>query len=189
MASWLSDVLSGRPGSESELVARYTRRLLGFARRQLPEHIRRRVDPEDVVQSVYRSFFRRLNDGHFSLEDSHDVWRLLAAMTFHKARNAVKFHERERRDARRERTIDPDDRQLDPAMEMEPGPKEVDWLFEALNTLLSVLTDEQREIVVRRLEGHSIRQISEAVGLSRRTVLRVLAHVHELGAKQLEAQS
>ena len=72
--------------------------LLGMAHAQLPERLRKRFDPEDVVQSVYRSFFRRLQEGEFTFDDSHDVWRLLATMTYCKARNLVKFHQRHRRD-------------------------------------------------------------------------------------------
>lgn len=91
MSSWLGRFQSAEPGYEAEVVERYTLRLLELARRQLPERVRRRVDPEDVVQSVYRSFFRRLNDGQFNFDDSHDIWRLLAAITFRKSKNAVKF--------------------------------------------------------------------------------------------------
>jgi len=77
MSDWLTQILARRPGFEAELVERYTQRLLALARRQLPERVRSRVDAEDVVQSVYRSFFRRLNEDRFSFADSHDVWRLL----------------------------------------------------------------------------------------------------------------
>jgi anti-sigma-K factor RskA len=82
MADWLARVLAAQPGFERDLVDRYTQRLLGLARRQLPERVRRRVDPEDDVQSVYRSIFTRLREGRFSFADSGDLWRLLAAMTF-----------------------------------------------------------------------------------------------------------
>lgn len=119
----------GDADSERELVDRYTSRLVVLARRQLPDQVRRRLDPEDVVQSVYRSFFRRLHEGGFSLADPEQLWRLLAAMTFRKARNAAKFHQRRRRDARRDRALD------GPAgcdvAAPEPGPDDVSVLFDA----------------------------------------------------------
>ncbi len=186
MTGWLSDVLSGRPGAESEFVERYTMRLLDLARQQLPERVRRRVDPEDVVQSVYRSFFRRLNDGRFTLDDSHDVWRLLAAMTFHKARTAVRRHQRERRDVRREQPIDPS--YFEPTAASEPDPvEEVEFLVSSLEELLSGLNEKEREVVARRLDGDSIEAIASGVGRSRRTVLRILARVRELAARSVEA--
>ncbi len=100
--SWLERILSGAPNHERDVVERYTQGLLELARRQLPDKIRRRVDPEDIVQSVYRSFFRRLDAGEFEFEESHDVWRLLAVITFRKSRNQVKHHRRQQRDSFRE---------------------------------------------------------------------------------------
>ena len=97
--------MTGEPGFEQELVDRYTARLLALARRELPDRVRQRVDPEDLVQSVYRSFFQRLSEGRFSFADSGDLWRLLAAMTFQRVRKAVRFHQQQRRDVRREQRL------------------------------------------------------------------------------------
>lgn len=189
MSSWLERFSSSEPGFEADIVERYSVRLMALARRQLPQRVRRRVDPEDVVQSVYRSFFRRLNEGRFAFEESHDVWRLLAAMTFHKARNAVKFHQRERRDVRRDvplaRDVAP---QQDAAIAIAPvaTDSDVSTMFEMLERLLDKLPENYRRIVVLRLDGSSIEQIAERVKRSRRTVLRVLAHLQELAAGELE---
>jgi RNA polymerase sigma-70 factor (ECF subfamily) len=190
MSDWLGRVVSGEPGFEREVVERFTDRLLAFARRQLPDRLRRRVDPEDVVQSVYKSFFRRLGDGQFAFEESHDVWRLLAAITFRKARNAVKFHTRNRRDVRRDLPLAPaDDSAHLPAEPAAPEPTAADLatLYDCLERLLAGLPENYRAIVVRRLEGDSIEEIARHVGRSRRTVLRVLAHLPELAARQLDA--
>src|SRR5262245_23319990 len=104
MSDWLDRVLTGKPGHERELVERYTARLLQVARRQLPDRMRGRLHPEDIVQSVFRSFFGRLRHGEFSFADSHDLWRLLTVMTYHKVQNTIKYHQRGRRDVRRERS-------------------------------------------------------------------------------------
>ena len=189
MSDFLAHILSAEPGFEREVVDRYTRRLLEFARRKLPNRLRRRVDPEDIVQSVYRSFFHRLNEGQFTFQESLDVWRLLAAMTFHKARNAVKFHERERRDVRRDLPLVPDGDSSNPnpeAIADTPGSDDLEILYECLDKLLAKLPSNYREIVVARLQGESIEQIAQKVKRSRRTVLRVLAHLQELGASELE---
>jgi RNA polymerase sigma factor (sigma-70 family) len=166
-------------------VERYTRGLLELARRELPDRLRRRVDPEDVIQSVYRSFFQRLGEGRFSFEDSHDVWRLLATMTLHKTRNAVRFHQRERRDVRREVPLAAGKESDGPARVPEiaaPGPESVEVLYECLEQMLSGLAEDHRTMVLLRLEGRSIAEIAECVKRSRRTVLRVLAHLHEQAA-------
>src|SRR5262245_13984719 len=105
MTDWFDRVLAADPGFERELVDRYTQRLLALARRRLPDRLRTRVDPEDIVQSVYRSFFQRLNEGRFSFEESADVWRLLAAMTYQKAKRAHRFHRQQCRDVQREQPL------------------------------------------------------------------------------------
>jgi RNA polymerase sigma-70 factor, ECF subfamily len=189
MPNWFANDLSGATDAEAELVARYTQRLLEVARKQLPERVRGRVDPEDVLQSVYRSFFRRLKGGKFAFDDSHDVWRLLATMTVYKARNSVRFHQRLRRDVRREMPLQPEvtaGGKQDPAW-AEPDFGDVEVMFDCLEQLLKRLPENYREIVVRRLEGDSIEQIGLRVKRSRRTVLRVLAHVQDLAAEQLES--
>jgi RNA polymerase sigma-70 factor, ECF subfamily len=188
MSSWLGRFQSGEPGYEAEVVERYTIRLLEFARRQLPERMRRRVDPEDVVQSVYRSFFRRVKNGQFSLEDSLDVWRLLAAMTFHKATKAVRFHHQKRRDVRRETTLpESNASRRGPAIsDPAPGPEDVATLLECAERLCGLLPVHHRAVFLLRLEGFSIEEIAQRVNRSQGTVLRVLARVRELAAKQLE---
>jgi RNA polymerase sigma factor (sigma-70 family) len=190
MADWLAQMLSGEPDGEQEAFTRYAHRLLGLARRHLPERVRQRVDPEDIVQSVYRSFFRRVRDGQFRFEESDDVWRLLAAMTYHKACDAVRFHHRTRRDVRRDLPLQPGDEAAGPNdAEPTPGPEDVAALYAALERLLAQLPDNYRTIVVRRLEGDSIQQIAGRVERTTRTVHRVLAHVQELAAQLLEAPS
>jgi RNA polymerase sigma-70 factor (ECF subfamily) len=182
MSTWLGRVLQKESGFEAELVARYSDRLLAFARRELTAFVRRRVDPEDVVQSVYRSFFNRLHQGQFAFEESHDLWRPLAAMTFHKTRNVVKFHLRERRDSRREQPLGQDDNLKDSS----PDEHDLAALVNSLEKLVSKLSDTRREIVLRRLDGMPIQDIAAQVGCSRQTVYRVLPHVQEIAAQELE---
>lgn len=175
-------------GFEAELVDTYTRDLLRLARRGLPKQLQARVDPEDVVQSVYRSFFRRLSDGQFQFDAPDDVWKLLATMTFRKACNARKFHQRERRDARRESSLTPkrpDDAGLEKVAVARD--EDIELLWQSLDELLRGLPDRCRDILVLRLEGHSVEAIAERVGRSRRTVMRVLSSVTESATQMLES--
>ena len=45
------------------LFERFSRRLIGLARCHLEVRLQHKVDPEDVVQSAYKSFFLRYGDG------------------------------------------------------------------------------------------------------------------------------
>jgi len=186
MADLLDRVLKGKPGFERDLVERYTARLLQVARRKLPERMRGRLDPEDIVQSVFRSFFGRLKGGEFSFEDSHDLWRLLTVMTYHKVQNTIKHHQRGRRDVRREKAPDASEGAL--AIET-PGPEDVIILYECLERLIGGLPAEYHDIVTLRLEGNTIAEIAKKVSYSQRTVLRVLGNVQASAVKQLESST
>ena len=50
---------SGEDAAAREVFERYTRQLVGLARRRLDERLAGKVDPEDVVQSAFKSFFVR----------------------------------------------------------------------------------------------------------------------------------
>jgi RNA polymerase sigma factor (sigma-70 family) len=193
MSDWQKRLAAQEPGFEKQLVEQYTTRLLHFARRQLPDRMQHRLDPEDLVQSVYRSFFQRLSDGRFSFAESGDLWRLLAAMTFQRVTKAIRFHHQQRRDVRREQQLSmSDDEQTrriraQDAIARDPGPEDVAELFESLECLLNRLPDKYREIAVLQLQGCSTEEISEKVHRSRRTVFRALAELEELAIELLKA--
>src|SRR5262245_6916154 len=57
---------AGDQQAARELFHRYTDRLIALVRSRLTSQVGQRVDPEDVVQSAYRSFFAGAGDGQFS---------------------------------------------------------------------------------------------------------------------------
>lgn len=193
MESWLRRVLAREADSERELLEHFSQGLMELARRQLPVRVQRRVDPEDVVQSVYRSFFRRLEGGEFRFEESHDVWRLLAAMTFRKARWAARFHQRQRRDVKREARLTESAlsgvSQATLAEGVEPQPEDVVAMFELTEQILSKLKSYQQDVFTLRLEGYTIEEIAQKVERSESTVFRVLARVQDIADELLGEES
>ncbi len=83
----------------------YFRDLLALAQRRLGPQIRRKVDADDILQSVYASVCRRQKRGDFELYDRDDFWKLLVTVTLNKVRNAAKWHQRAKRDIHREVAI------------------------------------------------------------------------------------
>ena len=59
----------------------YVERLVALARRRISQRLASRVDPEDIVQSVFRTFFGRLKAGRFRLEEQDDLCKLLMRST------------------------------------------------------------------------------------------------------------
>lgn len=186
MDSWWARFTAGISGAEHELVERYTARLVALAARRMPVRVWRRVDPDDIVQSVYRSFFRRLDGNQLCLEGSDDLWRLLVTITYYQIQNTVKYHQRQRRDIRREApghdsavTSQGDVRRV--------GREDLEVFQQCLEDLLKGLPEGPRSIVRKRLEGETIDAIANQLQRSRRTVIRILANVRHLAARTLEA--
>src|SRR5262249_37984573 len=67
------------PGAE--VFHRFRSRLLGLARKHLDTRVRPKVDPDDVVQSVFQTVFRRLAEGQFELDGWDGLWGLLTCVT------------------------------------------------------------------------------------------------------------
>src|SRR5262245_34433015 len=84
-----TDPTTGRPDDgrdeDAQVVAllfeRYARRLAHLAEQHLSRKLAGRLDGEDVVQSVFRTFFRRSALGEFRIDSSDQIWRLLVKMT------------------------------------------------------------------------------------------------------------
>ncbi len=160
---------------------------MAFARTRLPSDVSSRVDEEDIVQSVFRSFFRR-NQGNefFYFDDSLDVWSLLAAMTYRKVINTIKHHHRDRRRTTREQSSSTSDGSSQLA-DRNPTPEELNILVDYLAWILNHLNPAQREIIQLRLEGYTVAEIADRVQLSQRTVKRALARARQLASDRIAA--
>src|SRR5213596_1087807 len=75
------------------------------AEKHLAGGLRRRVGPEDVVQSACRTFLRRAKGGEFQLDDSNGLWRVLCAITLTKVREQARFHLRQKRGLDQEQAL------------------------------------------------------------------------------------
>ena len=95
----------GDQRAAAELFRRYADRLIALARSRLSGKLAGRVDPEDVVQSVYRSFFASARKGRYDLQQGGDLWRLLLTITLNKLHDLVKGNARDKRDIKRQQNF------------------------------------------------------------------------------------
>src|SRR6186997_3222711 len=86
----------------ADVFRRFSQRLIALARTRLDERVRGKVDPEDVLQSVCRSFFARQLDGQFELVNWENLWSLLTLITIRKCANQNHHYRAECRDVARE---------------------------------------------------------------------------------------
>src|SRR5262245_30403836 len=99
------DRLSTKPVEDAtarELLDRFTRGLISIARRQLDVRLRHKIEPEDVVQSAYKSFFLRYGEDALGDADWRELWGLLTCITLRKCADRVRYHRAKRRDISRE---------------------------------------------------------------------------------------
>jgi RNA polymerase sigma-70 factor (ECF subfamily) len=163
----------GDPNAADELYAHYARRLSRLAEKHLDRQLAARIDGDDVVQSVFRTFFRRSMQGEFQLDSRTDLWRLLVKITILKARQAGRRHTAAVRDVRAEQ-LDTEEAWLKAAANREPGPEEAAILTDQIEALLEGLPVLYRDLLQLRLQGYSAKEIVGELGVSRTTVYRAL---------------
>ena len=151
-----------------ELFRRYSERVLRFLRPRLTDRLAGRVEPDDVAQSVFNSFFRGVRDGGFTFHQREDVWRLLVGIAVHKLHNQCRRHHAAGRDVSRE-VADP----VFEAVARDPTPDEAAAVGDELEHSLRSRTARDREIIERYVGGEPQEQIAAAVNWSQRTVRRV----------------
>ena len=94
--------LAGDAEAAGQLFQRYSAKLTGLASKHLSDRLARRSDSEDVIQSVFRTFFGRSSRGEFTINSSGELWRLLVTITLAKVRDLARRHTAAKRDIRME---------------------------------------------------------------------------------------
>jgi RNA polymerase sigma-70 factor (ECF subfamily) len=172
----------GDAQAADELFGRYTARMVALARRRLSAKLSRRIDPEDVVQSAYRSFCGAARDDRFVLERSGDLWRLPASITLHKLHHHVERHRAAKRSVEKERGFSSESSLAAlgaGAAARDPSPDEAAALVEEVEHLMRGLPPLGRRMVELRLQGNRIEEIAAETDRSERWVRRVLGEVRD----------
>src|SRR3954467_6607208 len=90
----------GEDDGPTLLYLRYAERLRALAAAQMAQGLAARVDSEDIVQSVFRTFFRRAAEGQYDVPEGEEIWKLLLVIALNKVRALGAFHRAARRDVR-----------------------------------------------------------------------------------------
>jgi eukaryotic-like serine/threonine-protein kinase len=171
----------GDSQAANEIFDRYVTRLVALVRSRISAKLRPRLDPEDVVQSAYRSFFIHAKDDEFQLSDAGDLWRLLARITLNKLYGQVEFHTAARRTVVQEVAAAS---HAEP-IAIEPTPAEVVAIGENLQRVYDDLGPIQREVLTAHLRGNGVNSIASTTNRSPRTVRRILTDVRTKIERQL----
>lgn len=161
----------GDQEAASALHRRYAHRLRALARLRKPSDLNGRVDDDDIVQSVFGSFFRKVSHGSYDVPAGEELWHLFVVITLNKIHAKGVYHRAGKRDIHRtnggeaiERVSDvlTSDNQACVALRLS--------VEDALARL-----PEQHQVVVRlRMEDYEVAEIAQRVGRSKRSVERIL---------------
>lgn len=174
----LADWQNGNDAAASLLVRRFMARLTALARARLAKKLARRIDPEDVVMSAWRSFFVAANRQQIHVPDDDNLWPLLVTVTLRKLARQSAHH------SAAKRTVDSERQQLDEATwpeiaSRDPTPAEAAQVVDDLEQLMSQLPERDRVILESRLQGEDMASIAASTGCTERTVRRSLQRVRE----------
>jgi RNA polymerase sigma-70 factor (ECF subfamily) len=169
LVRWLR---SGNDAAASRLYSRYVHRLRALARAKLSADLSRRVDAEDIVQSVFRRFFQAARQGNYDVPGGDDLWDLLLVITVNKIRSEKSYQRAAKRDVRRTADNGRDGFSLEQIAERDD--LAVTLLRLHVEEALARFPADYRTVVELRMEGHDIRDIARRTGRSKRTVERIL---------------
>ena len=172
---------SGNEAAARELFDRYSDNLMALARRRISQRLAGRLDPEDVVQSVFRTFFQHAKEGDFTINDQNDLGKLLVRITVHKTLRKVAYHKAAKRNPSLEMGQTKETQQAwEELLDNEPTPDEAVMFLDQFEDFLGQLRPVERQILELRLQGYSNDDISARLNIYDRKIRRALERIREV---------
>ncbi|MCA9171364.1 MAG: hypothetical protein KDB23_27025, partial [Planctomycetales bacterium] len=147
--SLLRRIRGGDEDAATKLYYRYSQRLIQLARANTAADLATRFDPEDVVQSVFRSFFRRAAGGCYDVPEGGELWRLLLVLALNKVRALAVHHRAKKRDVGQ--TVNPSLMEDLETKQAASNPEHI--LAMVVEELLATMSATERRVVELRIEG------------------------------------
>lgn len=180
--SLLARYRRGSQDAATRLYARYAQRLRALAVSQCSPDLARRVEADDLVQSVFGSFFRGADKGLYDIPPGEELWKLFLVIALNKIRAQGKRHRAAKRDVRKTRQTD----WLEQPWEIADQEQAAQLTLQlTLDEAMERLTPPQREAIRLRIEGHEVSLIASQLGRSQRTVERLLQEARQRLAEYL----
>lgn len=178
---------AGNERAFEAIFERYGDKLIKVAGKRISERLASRIEAEDVVQSVFRTFFGRVQEHRFTFQHADDLWKLLVSMTLNKLRNKVDFHTAAKRDVDAEQPLGGGTSSFPSAFDptgQEPSPEAVVAFLDLLENFMKDLRPQDRRILEYRLQGWTQDEIAREVCCTERTVRRVIDRIRVLAEDQ-----
>ena len=174
-------IKTGDEDAANRLYRRYSDRLFALVRSKTGGWLEAYTEPEDIVQSTFKSVLWRMQAGNYDAPDGSTLWNLLAVIATRKVFKRAKYHTAERRSA--DRSISLSAVEGGVAVDQMDDPSES---FEfCLRETLELLSPAYREILTLRIQGYKVDEISEQTNRTKRSVERILQKMREQLASHL----
>ncbi|MDB5352245.1 MAG: polymerase sigma factor, sigma-70 family [Planctomycetota bacterium] len=186
IAGFLARIAAGDDDAARELLTRYEAEVRLVVRRQLPRLLRSRFDSLDFLQSVWGSFFLRVRGEPGQFEDSRHLVAFLAKAAKNKVIDEYRRAGSRKGDMHREEPLWAEgDRPRDLAA---PGDtaSQVAEAHEVFGRLRDLLPEDRHLLLDLKAQGLSSKEIGAKLGISERTVQRVLEDLRRRAEVELE---
>ena len=162
----------GSEGAATQIYLRYGHRLRALARAQSSRELASCIDADEIVQSVFGSFFRGARKGFYDVPAGEELWRLFLVIALNKIRAKGAYYQAAKRAAHltlhgsapMRRAAAKDDAAAFTCPKL------------TIDEALGALPAGHRDLVLLRMEGYDVAEIAERLGRSRRTVERMLQY-------------
>lgn len=129
--------------------------------------------------SAYRSFFISAKAGRFWIRESGDLWALLTKITLRKLYRSAAHHSAEMRSVHREIPLPSVNEPTAWILCEQPRIEDAVALADEVESVLRSLPEQQRRVLELRLQGELLADIAEEIGISERTVRRIVTDLEQ----------
>lgn len=166
----------GDPDAARIIYERFAAELLASTRRRISRKYRTRFDEEDVLQSVFRSFFARQTSEPWEIRNWENLRALLKVMARRKCGRQVVRHQSQRRSVEREVPLDlASDPRLNASRILDTESAETQAISrERLEWAIATLSDRECEILQLFIDFYTPVEIADRLGCAVRTVRRAV---------------
>ncbi len=181
------EIQAGSESAAKELFDKYCERLMRLSKRRISQRMASRFDPDDVVQSAFRTFFKRVKNDEFTFEQEEDLFKLLVRLTVRKTLRQVVHHQAAKRSPTSEMTDGSDDSQLLAQVAGNvPAPDVELALLEQFEKLMESLTPIERQVVELKMQGYTTVEIAEKLGSYDRKIRRLLERIEQVAQNRVD---
>ncbi len=161
----LSKVRSGDAAAAEELVRSYEPELRRAIRVRLTDaRLRRLVDSVDICQSVLAGFFVRTVAGQYDIQSPEELLKLLVTMARNRVIDWARRASADRRDGRREVSLEDENGQPRPIAQQQASPVSVLVNRELMENVRSRLAPDELKLMEQRADGLNWNEIAASTG-------------------------